>query len=144
MSGGRHGVWEFVEGRRDFPDDVKHLKPRILQADASSGHLLLEYDGREFPTNIPGAVGGGYLAAMLDFAASLSPALTYSKEQYGPTVQLTVNFMRGTRPDLFLCEARTVTMTRTMAFVEAELKSSKNQLLAGATAIQRILTTAAP
>ncbi len=143
MSGGRHGVWEFVEGRRGFPDDVKHLKPRILRADASSGDLLLEYDGRGFPTNIPGAVGGGYIAAMLDFAASLSPALTYSKEKYGPTVQLTVNFMRGTGPDLFLCKARTVTMTRTMAFVEAELMNSNNDMLASATAIQRILATAA-
>ena len=102
------------------------------------GHVRVRYTARPEFTNPTGAIQGGFLAAMLDDA--MGPALftTLHAEQFAPTVELKVNFMRPARPGTIIAEGRIVHRTRTLAFLEGTLSTEDGDLIATGTATARM------
>lgn len=88
--------------------------------------------------NPQGAIQGGFLAAMLDDA--MGPALftTLAADQFAPTIEMKVNFLRPARPGPLIAEGRVVHRTRSLAFLEGTLATEDGDLIATATATARI------
>ena len=119
----RHVFWEVVEGRRPYGPDAQILGARIVEAVPGSGHITVEFDGQAFPTQVLGHVSGGFIAAMLDYTASRAPATTFEPNEYGPSLELKVNFIRAAHVGKFRAIGRTLHRTTSIAFTEAKLRN---------------------
>ena len=130
-----------VEGRVPYGPDAKILGARIVEAVPGSGQVTIEFDGTNFPTHVLGNVTGGFIAAMLDFIASCAPATTYEPKEFGPSLELKVNFLRAANVGKFRGVGRTVHRTKSVAFAEAELRNESGELVATATSTLRLICT---
>jgi uncharacterized protein (TIGR00369 family) len=106
------------------------------------GHVRVRYIARPEFANPQGAIQGGFLAAMLDDA--MGPALftTLAAEDFAPTIEMKVNFVRPARPGPLIAEGRVVHQTRSLAFLEGTLATEDGDLVATATATARIIASA--
>ena len=107
------------------------------------GHVRVRYTAKPEFGNPRGAIQGGFLAAMLDDA--MGPALftTLAADQFAPTIEMKVNFLRPARPGPLIAEGRVVHRTRSLAFLEGTLATEEGELIATATATARITLPAA-
>jgi uncharacterized protein (TIGR00369 family) len=107
-----------------------HLEP---------GRIRVQYTAREEFYNPHGNVQGGFLAAMLDDA--MGPALfsTLDADQFAPTIEMKINFLRPAVAGTLMAEGCVVHRTRSLAFLEGKLLTEDGALLATATATARIL-----
>ncbi|HEV8573689.1 MAG TPA: PaaI family thioesterase [Dehalococcoidia bacterium] len=107
------------------------------------GHVRVRYTARPEFGNPHGAIQGGFLAAMLDDV--MGPALFthLGAEQFAPTIEFKVNFMRPARPGPIIAEGRVVHRTRSLAFLEGTLSTEDGDLIATGTATARIMGTVA-
>jgi uncharacterized protein (TIGR00369 family) len=135
----RHVFWDFMEGRRPSPPIAQILGAKIVEAVPNSGRVTIEFEGREFPTHALGYVAGGFIAAMLDLTASWAPATTYEPNEYGPSLELKVNFIRAAQVGKFRGIGRTLHRTKSIAFTEAELRDEAGELIATASSTLRII-----
>lgn len=103
------------------------------------GHVRVRYTARPEFANPQGAIQGGFLAAMLDDA--MGPALftTLAAEDFAPTIEMKVNFLRPARPGPLMAEGRVVHQTRSLAFLEGTLSTEDGELIATASATARII-----
>jgi uncharacterized protein (TIGR00369 family) len=108
------------------------------------GRVKVRYTARREFGNPQGAIQGGFLAAMLDDA--MGPALftTLHGDQFAPTIELKVNYMRPARPGPIIAEGRVVHRTRSLAFLEGTLSTEDGDLIATGTATARIVATIRP
>jgi len=106
------------------------------------GHVRVRYTAKAEFGNPQGAIQGGFLAAMLDDA--MGPALftTLAADQFAPTIEMKVNYLRSARPGPLIAEGRVVHRTRLLAFLEGTLATEDGDLIATATATARIQTPA--
>jgi uncharacterized protein (TIGR00369 family) len=102
------------------------------------GHVRVRYTARPEFGNPKGAIQGGFLAAMLDDA--MGPALfsLLAADQFAPTIEMNVNFLRLARPGPIIAEGRVVHRTRSLAFLEGTLATEDGELIATGTATARI------
>jgi uncharacterized protein (TIGR00369 family) len=102
------------------------------------GHVRVRYTVKAEFGNPQGAIQGGFLAAMLDDA--MGPALftTLAADQFAPTIEMKVNYLRSARPGPLIAEGRVVHRTRSLAFLEGTLATEDGDLVATATATARI------
>lgn len=103
------------------------------------GHVRVRYTAKPEFANPQGAVQGGFLAAMLDDA--MGPALftKLAAEDFAPTIEMKVSFLRPARPGPLIAEGRVVHQTRSLAFLEGTLATEDGELVATATATARII-----
>jgi len=103
------------------------------------GHVRVRYTAKPEFGNPQGAIQGGFLAAMLDDA--MGPALftTLGSEDFAPTIEMKVSFLRPARPGALIAEGRVVHQTRSLAFLEGTLANEDGELVATATATARIM-----
>jgi uncharacterized protein (TIGR00369 family) len=103
------------------------------------GHVRVRYTAREEFYNPQGNVQGGFLAAMLDDA--MGPALftLLPLDQFAPTLEMKVNFLRPARAGPLIAEGRIAHRSRSIAFLEGTLSTEDGQLVATATATARIM-----
>jgi uncharacterized protein (TIGR00369 family) len=125
------------EGLAEMPPAAALLGWKALEF--APGHVRVRYTARSEFANPQGAVQGGFLAAMLDDA--MGPALftTLSAEDFAPTIEMKVSFMRPARPGPLIAEGRVVHQTRSLAFLEGTLATEDGDLVATATATARII-----
>jgi uncharacterized protein (TIGR00369 family) len=141
MTGAREGFfWDVMEGRRAPPAAAQTLGFELLEIDESRGWIRVRFEGKPQFANPMGVIQGGFLAAMLD--DTLGPALvcTLTKDQFAPTIELKVNFIRPAQIGTLIGEGRVVERGGTIAFLSGELKSEGGELIATATATARIVT----
>jgi len=102
------------------------------------GRVRVQYTARPEFGNPQGAIQGGFLAAMLDDA--MGPALftTLPADQFAPTIEMKVNFIRSARPGPIIAEGSVVHKTSSVAFLEGKLTTADGELIATATATARI------
>lgn len=112
-------------------------EPLMLQP----GYVRARFTARESFCNGMGNIQGGFLAAMLDDA--MGPALftLLDDEQFAPTLELKVSFLRPARPGTMIAEGRVVHAGRSIAFLEGTLATEQGEIIATASATARILTT---
>jgi uncharacterized protein (TIGR00369 family) len=106
------------------------------------GHVRVRYTAKPEFANPQGAIQGGFLAAMLDDA--MGPALftTLGAQDFAPTIEMKVSFLRGARPGPLIAEGRVVHQTKSLAFLEGTLATEDGELVAMATATARIIPSA--
>ena len=134
--------WDVMEGRRPPPPAAALLGFELLAIDPAQGTIRVRFAARPEFTNPIGVVQGGFLAAMLD--DTLGPALTATLEpdQFAPTIELKVNFIKPAPLGVLIGEGRLVARGGTIAFLAGELRTAAGDLIATATATARIVTTA--
>jgi uncharacterized protein (TIGR00369 family) len=126
-----------AEGTVEMPPAAVLLGWKALSLEP--GHVRVRYTARPEFANPQGAIQGGFLAAMLDDA--MGPALftTLGADDFAPTIELKINFLRGARPGTLIAEGRVVHQTRSLAFLEGTLATEDGELVATATATARIM-----
>jgi uncharacterized protein (TIGR00369 family) len=126
-----------AEGTVETPPAAAMLGWKALELEP--GHVRVRYTAKAEFGNPQGAIQGGFLAAMLDDA--MGPALftTLGAEQFAPTIELKVNYLRPARPGPIIAEGRVVHQTRSLAFLEGTLATEDGDLIATATATARIM-----
>ncbi len=135
----RHIFWEMAEGKLPVPPAEQTLGFEFIEANADSGQITLAFTAKPDFCNVLGNIGGGFLAAMLDAVTSLAPATTYQHGEFGPTLELKVNFIRACKPGKLRGSGRTIHRTNSVAFVEGELRDASNTIIATASATIRII-----
>jgi uncharacterized protein (TIGR00369 family) len=106
------------------------------------GHVRVRYTAKPDFANPQGVVQGGFLAAMLDDV--MGPALftLLVAEDFAPTIEMKVNFVRPARTGPLIAEGRVVHQTRSIAFLEGMLATEDGDLVATASATARIIPSA--
>lgn len=135
----RHIFWEMAEGKMPMPPAEQTLGFEFIEAVPDMGRITLEFTAKPEFCNVLGNIGGGFLAAMLDEVTSLAPATTYQDGEFGPTLELKVNFLRACKPGKLRGIGRTVHRTNSVAFVEGELRDANETVVATASATIRII-----
>ena len=134
-----HVFWEMMEGKMPMPPAEQTLGFELIEAVPDSGQITLEFTAKPEFCNVLGNIGGGFLAAMLDEVTSLAPATTYQPGEFGPTLELKVNFLRACKPGKLRGIGRTIHRTGSVAFVEGELRNADDAIVATASATIRII-----
>ena len=135
--------WDAVAGRVPAPPAAVTLGWRLEEVDPEAGTVRVAFEARPEFANPMGVVQGGFLAAMLD--DTMGPALvaTLAPDQFAPTLELKVNFLRSAQPGRLVGTGRVVHRGGTIAFLAGELCDESGQVLATATATARIVNVAA-
>lgn len=127
-------------GNRPLPNAVALLGYEVLGADPDAGTAEVSFVGRVEFTNLMGNVQGGFLAAMLDAAASSALLAQLPDEQAAPTIEMKVSFLRPAPVGRLIGRGRVVHRGKSIAFLEGALYDPDDVLLATATATARIVT----
>jgi len=106
------------------------------------GHVRVQYTAREEFYNPHGCVQGGFLAAMLDDAMGPAGFTLLGAEEFAPTLEMKVNFVRPARAGTLIAEGRVVHKGRRTLFLEGTLADEDGDLIATATATAAIVKAA--
>jgi uncharacterized protein (TIGR00369 family) len=103
------------------------------------GEIEVHFTAGEQFTNPMGNVQGGFLTAMLD--ETMGPALvaTLAADEFAPTLELKVSFLRPARPGELTGHGRVVHRGGSIAFLAGELRGPDGEVVAAATATARII-----
>ena len=114
---------------------VRTMKPHAAKVTAigRQGEIMSDGGNHRFVGMTRRGVLGGLLAG---------PALiaTLPPDQFAPTLELKVNFLRSAKPGRLVGTGRVVHRGGTIAFLAGELSDTAGEVLATATATARIVT----
>ncbi|MEU2155188.1 PaaI family thioesterase [Streptomyces sp. NPDC019396] len=137
----RQGLfWDVQAGRAAPPPAALLLGWELVDVNPELGTIEVAFQAGDQFTNPVGVIQGGFLAAMLD--DTLGPALvaTLPEDQFAPTVDLHVQFLRPARPGRLVGRGRIVQRGRDVCFLAGELIGADGKPVAVATATARIQT----
>lgn len=132
--------WDVIDGRTAPPPAAVALGWELLSVDPDAGTIEVAFTASDRFLNPVGVVQGGFLAAMLD--DTLGPALvaTLGPDQFAPTTDLHVQFLRPARPGRLVGRGRIVRRGKDIGFMSGELVDSSGAVVATATATAQIRT----
>ena len=132
--------WDAIEGRVDLPPATRTLGSELIAVDPDAGTIEVGFLASDSFLNPVGVVQGGFLAAMLD--ETLGPALiaTLGPDQFAPTADLHVQFLRPAKPGRLRGRGRVVKRGRDLAFMSGDLVDESGEVVAVATATATIRT----
>jgi len=113
----------------------------LMAVDPDAGTIEVAFTATDRFLNPIGGVQGGFLAAMLD--ETLGPALvaTLGPDEFAPTTDLHVQFLRPARPGRLIGHGRIVRRGRDVGFLAGELTDEQGAIIAVATATAQIRRT---
>ena len=126
-------------GFRRPPCAAKLLGWKVLEAEPGSGRIRVQFEATRDFTNPLGHVQGGFLAALLDDTLGPALATTFDAQEFAPTLELKVSFIRPAKPGTLIGTGRVVHRGASVAFLEGELRDSAGDLIATATATARLV-----
>ncbi|MEX1032859.1 MAG: PaaI family thioesterase [Cellvibrionaceae bacterium] len=130
--------WKMQRGELPPPNIGKTLGIQFNKIDPEQGTLEASFTiGEEF-TNPAGNVQGGILAAILDDTMGPALAAMLEENQFAPTLNLNVSFIKPAKPGKFIGKGKVVKKGATVCYLQGELFNEKNELLATATATAKI------
>lgn len=135
-----HPFWRMIAGDESPAPASALTNWKVVEAQPGSGRVRTQFDISEAFTNPLGTVHGGCIASMLDDTMSPALATVLREDEFGPTIELKLNFLRAASPGRFLGEGRVVHRTASVAFLEGSLTASDGRLVATGTATARIVT----
>ncbi|WP_327085886.1 PaaI family thioesterase [Nonomuraea sp. NBC_01738] len=138
---GRRGpFWDMLAGRTPPPPAAVLLGWELVAVDPERGTIEVAFEAGERFVNPVGVIQGGFLAAMLD--DTLGPALvaTLPEDQFAPTLDLHVQFLRPARPGRLVGRGRVVQRGREVCFLAGELIGADGRTVAVATATVKVQT----
>ncbi len=130
--------WDAIEGRVDLPPATSTLGFELIAVDPDAGTIEVGFLAADSFLNPVGVIQGGFLAAMLD--ETLGPALvaTLGPDQFAPTADLHIQFLRPAKPGRLIGRGRVVRKGRDLAFMSGELVDESGEVVAVATATATI------
>ncbi len=136
--------WDEVRGTGSPPPIAKLLGRKIKRVNPEAGTIEVEFRARaEFLSGV-GTIQGGLLAAMLDGALGLSLRARLPDDQFAPTLELKVNFLRPARVGVLVAHGRVRQQGASVAFLEGELCDEEGNVVATATATAKIVRRSGP
>jgi uncharacterized protein (TIGR00369 family) len=132
--------WDILEGRTSSPPAAQILGGKLLEIDPEQGTLKVAFEAKPEFINPFGIIHGGFLAAMLDDTLGAALAATLGADEFAPTIELKVSFIRAACVGPLVAEGRVVHRGKSVAFLEGELRTIEGQLLATASATVLIQT----
>ena len=139
MSDGENPFWAAARGEIPGPPCAKLLGWKVLEAVPGSGRIRVQFEATEAFTNPMGNVQGGLLAAMLDDTLGPALATTFAPQEFAPTLELKVNFVRPAKPGTLFGTGWVVHRGGSVAFLQGELHDANGNLLATASATARLI-----
>ncbi|GAA4635372.1 PaaI family thioesterase [Actinoallomurus vinaceus] len=132
--------WDVLAGRVPPPPAASLLGWELVELDPERGTIEVAFQASARFANPVGVIQGGFLAAMLD--DTMGPALvaTLPEDQFAPTLDLHVQFLRPARPGRLVGRGRVVQRGRDVCFLASELLDPDGRPVATATATARIQT----
>ncbi|MEZ5230233.1 MAG: PaaI family thioesterase [Acidimicrobiales bacterium] len=129
------------DGELPRPPAADTLGWSLRNLDTTAGTIEVGFEASPAFTNPVGHVQGGFLAAMLD--DTLGPALvaTLDDEQFAPTLDLQVQFLRPAHPGTLIGHGRVVRRGGRIAHLAGELRDAGGRVVATATATAMIVET---
>jgi uncharacterized protein (TIGR00369 family) len=141
MSQPREGLfWEMIDGRKPAPPAGVLLGFRLLEADPQQQRIRIEFQARPEFVNPIGNIQGGFLAAMLDDTLGPAVVQTLGPDQFAPTLELKVSFLKPAKPGVLIGEGRVLKKGRSIAFLSGELRDADGDIVASATATAMIVS----
>ena len=135
----KHPFFMAVSGELPAPPAAKLLGWKPLEAVRGSGRFRVQFDGSQQLTNFQGNIQGGFVAAMLDDTLGPALATTLAADEFCPTIELKVNFLKPARPGVLIGDGRVVHRGGSIAFLEGTLSNSEGEMVATATSTARIV-----
>jgi uncharacterized protein (TIGR00369 family) len=128
-----------MEGRAAMPPAAVTLGWRLSWVAPERGEIEVHFTAGTQFTNPMGNVQGGFLTAMLD--ETMGPALvaTLAPDEFAPTLELKVSFLRPAAPGELTGHGRVVHRGGSIAFLAGELRGPDGEIVAAATATARII-----
>ena len=111
-----------LDGEVPMPNAAGTLGASITDIDMVNGAITVEFKATDAFTNPIGDVQGGFLAAMLD--DTMGPALvcTLGPNEFAPTLELKVNFIRPAKVGLITGYGLVVSKGSSICVLEGELR----------------------
>lgn len=131
--------WDFIAGRLAPPPAAATLGMSVKAVDADRREFEAAFEAQSGFVNPAGNVQGGFLAAMLDETLGPALAATLEPDEFAPTLELKVNFLRTARPGTLTGKGRVVHRGRSIAFLAGELFDDTGSILATATATAKVM-----
>jgi len=103
------------------------------------GEIQVAFEASNAFVNPVGNIQGGFLAAMLDDTLGPSLVATLEPDEFAPTIELKVNFLRPAKPGTLIGSGRVVHRGGSIAFLAGELADEAGELVATATATARVV-----
>ena len=116
------------------PPAAELLGWRLIAFDAAQGWARVGFEGRAGFANPRGHVQGGFVAAMLDEAMGSALIVATDGASLSTTISMSTDFIRPIPVGPLVGEGRVVSLGRSVAFLEASLRSEDGKLLARASA----------
>lgn len=104
------------------------------------GRVRVQYTAREEFYNPQGSVQGGFLTAMLDDAMGPAGYTLLDAEEFAPTLELKVSFVRPATAGKIIAEGWVVHRGSSVMFLEGRLTTEDGKLIATASATARVFT----
>ena len=139
MGEGESLFWAAARGEIPPPPAARLLGWKVLEAEPGSGRIRVQFEAIQDFTNPMGNVQGGFVAAMLDDTLGPALATTFAENEFAPTLELKVSFIRPAKPGILIGTGRVVHRGGAVAFLEGELRNATNDLIATATATARLI-----
>ena len=137
-----HHFWRTVRGEIPLSPCAKLIGRTVLEAEPDSGRITVRFDAPESMTNPAGQIQGGFVAVMLD--ETMGPALgtTFETGEFGPTLEMKINFLRPVAPGTVIGRGRVVRRSGSIAFVEGVLESPSGEEIAIGSCTAKIIRRA--
>lgn len=125
-------------GATDLPPVVRTLKLGTLD-DWGAGWAKKRWTATPEILNVDGSMFGGYIAALADQAATFAAMTVVPGDCAFRTTSLSLQFLKLTRGEPLLIEARVIAQSKQLITVEAEFRSENGDLIAKASAQQIVM-----
>lgn len=134
-----HPFWAAVRGDAELPPCAHTLGWKVLEAQPGSGSVTVQFEAKREFANPLGNIQGGFLAAMLDDTLGPAIATVLEADEFAPTLEIKVSFLRPGRVGTLIGRGHVVYRGRSVVFAEGELSDANGDLLARASATARIV-----
>lgn len=118
----------------DKPPAAALLGWRLLACDREQGWVQVAFEGRREFANPTGSIQGGYLAAMLDEAMGSALIVATDGAFLATTISMSTDFIRPASLGSIQAEGRVVSLGKSIAFLDGNLRGADGKLVARATA----------
>ena len=115
------------------------LGQEIVKAEVGSGEVQVRFTAIPEFANMLGDVHGGFIAAMLDVVTTCAAATTLESGEAPTTIELKINYIRPAKIGVILGAGSVVHRGKSIVFLEGNLRSSDNALVATASATVRVI-----
>ena len=123
-----------VKVKTDYSNISKLTGMQITERDADAGLIKASFLAKEDFTNSIENVQGGILTVMLDDLMGYALGITLPLDEFAPTANLNVSFLRPVAVGKLHGEGRVLKKEGDIYFLAAKLYNSQNEIVASATA----------